>query len=114
MLSRRKSSGDHPQVVSGSCLDFLAKSLVIPAIYYMKFKLITHKFNIYMTEITSDLVKKGGLRDGLRTISAVTTLLVHTICALYIVTIAPYFTTLTCLINGHGVINRQGCIFHKI
>ena len=39
----------------------LAKSLVISAIY-TKFKLIiTHKFNVYMAGITSDLAKKFGL-----------------------------------------------------
>ena len=87
MLSRRKSSGDHPQVVYGWSPDFLAKSLVIQAIY-TKFKLIAHKFNVYLVGITSDLVKKsaGGLQvvsgwspSGLRKISAGTTLLVHTV-----------------------------------
>ena len=38
MLSRRKLSGDPPETLPGGSPDFLAKSLVIPAIY-MKFKL---------------------------------------------------------------------------
>ena len=38
MLSRRKSSGDPPETLRRGSPDFLAKSLVIPAIY-TKFKL---------------------------------------------------------------------------
>jgi hypothetical protein len=59
MLSRRKLYGDHLRVVSWWSLDFLAKSLVILSIY-TKFKLIAHKFNVYMAGITIDLAKKSG------------------------------------------------------
>ena len=55
---------------------------------FTKFKLITHKLNVYMAGITSDLAKKSGDHlestrrwspGGLRTISAGTTLLVHSV-----------------------------------
>ena len=49
-------------VVSGWSPDFLAKSLVVTAIY-MKFKLIDHKFNVYMAGITSDLASWWSLDD---------------------------------------------------
>ena len=45
MLSRRKSSGDPPETLRRGSPDFLAKSLVIPAIY-TKFKLMAHKFKL--------------------------------------------------------------------
>ena len=52
------SGGNHPEVSKWS-QDCLAKSLVIPALY-TKFKLISHKFNIYMAGIVSDLAKNLG------------------------------------------------------
>ena len=51
----QRPPGDHLRVVS----DFLAKSLVIAAIY-TNFKLIAHKFNVCMAGITSYLAKKSG------------------------------------------------------
>ena len=63
---------------------FLAKSMGIPAIY-TKFKLKVAidklEFYIYMAEITSDLAQeiRRPPAEGLRTISAGTTLLVHTV-----------------------------------
>ena len=54
MLSWCKLSGDPPETLRGGSPDFLAKSLVVPVIY-MKFKLIDHKFNVYMAGITNDL-----------------------------------------------------------
>ena len=67
MLSYRKLSGDHLGTTKGWSPDFLAKSLVIPA--------ISLNF-VYMAGITSDLAKRV-----VRTISTGTTLLVHTVVA---------------------------------
>ena len=73
---------------AGGLRIFWAKSLVIPAIY-TKFKLMAHKFkvefciygwNYQWFSPKNPETPCGGSPGGLRTISAVTTLLVHTVC----------------------------------
>ena len=84
MLSRRKSSGDPPETSRRGPPDFLAKSLVIPAIYTkFKLKFVSDKLefrkNGWNYQPKNPETLRRGSPWGLRTISAGTTLLVHTV-----------------------------------
>ena len=88
LTSNIVSSGDPLETLRRGSPDFLAKSLVIPAIY-TKFKLMAHKFcinawNYQWFSPKNPETPCGGSPGGLRTISAGTTLLGHTVIEIFV------------------------------
>ena len=84
MLSRRKLSGDPPETLRGGSPDILAKITGKSRQNFQK-KFFFAFFLKILSGFASDLAKKsgdppGGSPGGLRTISAGTTLMVHTVC----------------------------------